>query len=731
MAAAKVLDDIDEKFCQCCVCFEQYKKPRQLQCLHRYCTECLEKMIAKESTDFKCPLCQEKIEVPENGVEGFKSDFYMNEILDYIKVKKSLKEDQILTCGDCSKQTKSSAYCFKCTGFLCEDCHTYHLSRKSLQEHRPHILSLEGVEAKNITLEKLSILKEAPRCQTHSQNQSQLCCKSCENRPICLTCTYGEHRNHDMYDVTELAKSEREKLKGQLKALDQWKNGIYETFSLIKMTEDEICSNAAKHLEESTKKYNKTKGSLESTERDIQRKIEVEENEIKRKLEENISRKDKGMEREIQQIREKYEIIEINHRTEAAQKSDALKTRSKQAQDDANAKRNRLALELQKVCTEVESEKREKLLNWEKFSSSVNSTVRKFENVTNTAENVLSSQDDWTAVHSIEAISKATEPLIQEMKRDYSNVAKLAIYVERQQEQEHLCSTEATVVHIDYIKAPGMYINSIACTWNGRLVISGGTSEKQNYISSMDMTGKIVSSKLGKHFNSVLFSPGCYCAPVNKLKIAVACQEDGIALFDISDGSYLNNHLGDFIRGCSRSKLRVACIAMDTVSNSIILGIYNNRNLYVLDESLNYKHTIRLPEIIAWPVDLIVHNSNIFVCDKEGRQAWAINMEGEEIHDFQKPEVSNKCNIPVSVCSDGKGFIYILWREEQFSCEQRCVVAQYRGNNSDITMEFLPFFSDAVSLCVASDSKFPKSKPKLVVITFRSARMHIFDLNGN
>ncbi|PIK39669.1 hypothetical protein BSL78_23487 [Apostichopus japonicus] len=597
MAAAKMLDDIDEKFCQCCVCFEQYKKPRQLQCLHRYCTECLEKMIDTNPHDFKCPLCQEKIDVPNNGVEGFKSDFYMNEILDYIKVKKSLKEDQSLTCGDCSKQTKSSAYCFKCIGFLCEDCHTYHLSRKSLQEHRPHILSLEDIEAKNITLEKLSILKEAPRCQTHPQNQSQLCCKSCANRPICLTCTYGEHRNHEMYDVTELAKSEREKLKRQLKALDEWKDRVYETLSQIKKTKDEIFTNAANYLDESTEKYNETKSSLESSQRNIQRKIKVEEQTVTRKLEENVRHTDMEMARDIEQIRKKYEKIKSNHHTDATKKSNALKTRSKQAQADANAKRKQLALELQKVRTEIESEKREKLLNWKKFSSKINSTVRKFENVTNTAENVLSSQDDWTAAHNIEVICQATEPLIQEMKRDYSSVAKLAIYVGKQQEKGHLCSTEATVVHIDGIKAAGLYINSVACTWNGRIVISGGTSDKKNYISLMDKTGIIVSSKLGTHFNSILFSPGCYCALVNRLKIAVACQEDGIALFGISDGSYLNKHLGDFIRGWSRSKLRVACIATDSVSNSIILGIYNNRNLYVLDESLNNKHTIRLQAI--------------------------------------------------------------------------------------------------------------------------------------
>ncbi|XP_071829591.1 uncharacterized protein [Apostichopus japonicus] len=731
MATAKVLDDIDEKFCQCCVCFEQYKKPRQLQCLHRYCTECLEKMIEKNPHDFKCPLCQEKIDVPKNGVEGFKSDFNMNEILEYIKVKKSLREDQILTCGDCSKQTKSSAYCFKCTGFLCEDCHTYHLSRKSLQEHRPHILSLEDVEAKNITLEKLSILKEAPRCQTHPQNQSQLCCKSCANRPICLICTYGEHKNHDIYDVTELAKSEREKLKRQLKALDEWKERVYETLSQIKMTKDEIFSNAANYLDESTEKYNETKSSLESTQRDIQRKIEVEEKKITRKLEENIRHTDMEMARDIEQIRKKYEQIKSNHHTEATKKSNALMTLSKQAQKDANDKRNQLALDLQEVCNKIESEKREKLLKWEKFSSEINSTVKKFENVTKTAENVLSSQDDWAAAHSIEAICQATEPLIQEMQRDYFNVAKLAIDVGRQQEKEYLCSSEATVVHFDRIKAAGLYINNIACIWNGGIVISGGTSDKQIYISLIDMTGKVLSFELGTHFNSILFSPGCYCAPVNKLKIAVAWQEDGIALYGISDGSYLSKHLGDFIRGWSRSKLRVACIATDSVSNCIILGIYNNRNLYVLDESLNYKHTIRLPERIAWPVDLIVHNSNILVCDKERRQAWAINRKGEEIHKFKMPEVSNKCKIPVSICSDGKGFIYILWREKQFSCEQRCVVVQYRGDNSDLTMEFQPFFSDAVSLCVASGLKIAKSKLKLVVITFQSAMMHVFDLHRN
>ncbi|XP_071829603.1 uncharacterized protein [Apostichopus japonicus] len=529
-----------------------------------------------------------------------------------------------------------------------------------------------------------------------------------------------------MYDVTELAKSEREKLKRQLKALDEWKDRVYETFSQIKKTKDEIFTNADNYLDESTKKYNETKSSLESSQLNIQRKIKVEEQTVTRKLEENVRHTDMEMARDIKQIRKKYEQIKSNHHTDATKKSNALKTRSKQAQEDANAKRKQLALELQKVRTEIESEKREKLLNWEKFSSKINSTVRKFENVTNTAENVLSSQDDWTAAHNIEVICQATEPLIQEMKRDYSSVAKIAIYVGKQREKGHLCSTEATVVHIDGIKTAGLYINSIACTWNGKIVISGGTSDKQNYISFIDMTGKNLSSKLGIHFNSVLSSPGCYCAPVNEFKITVACQENGIALYDIIDGSYLSKHLGDFIRGWSRSKQRVTCIATDSVTNSIFLCIYNNRDMYVLDERLNYKYTIRLPWAISWwPADLIVHNSNIFVCDIGGRQAWAINKKGAQIHEFQKPEVSKKCNIPVSICSDGKGFIYILWREEQFPCEQCCVVVQYRGDNSDITKEFMPFFSDAVSVCVT-----PHFKPKLLVITFQSAMMHIFDLNG-
>ena len=66
-----------EEFLTCPVCFEYYNEPRQLNCLHSFCTTCVDAIIQQNKAKgyFPCPMCMMRYDIPENGASDFKLDF--------------------------------------------------------------------------------------------------------------------------------------------------------------------------------------------------------------------------------------------------------------------------------------------------------------------------------------------------------------------------------------------------------------------------------------------------------------------------------------------------------------------------------------------------------------------------------------------------------------------------------------------------------------------------------
>ena len=116
-------------------------------------------------------------------------------------------------------------------------------------DHQRHTLKLDSIEAKNLTLEKLAALVENPRCQAHVNERAQLCCSSCENIPVCLACTYGDHRGHYLNDVTIIANSERTLLKLTLDEVNINESKLYELPSRIEACTMKLNQNVAKQTE--------------------------------------------------------------------------------------------------------------------------------------------------------------------------------------------------------------------------------------------------------------------------------------------------------------------------------------------------------------------------------------------------------------------------------------------------------------------------------------------------
>ena len=53
------------KYMSCAICFERFKEPKVLPCLHTYCKECLVKLMKKKGSDhiITCPECRQDIKV--------------------------------------------------------------------------------------------------------------------------------------------------------------------------------------------------------------------------------------------------------------------------------------------------------------------------------------------------------------------------------------------------------------------------------------------------------------------------------------------------------------------------------------------------------------------------------------------------------------------------------------------------------------------------------------------
>ena len=117
----------DDEF-MCGLCLAEYTDPRALPCLHVYCRECLDALMAR-SQDPKvvsCPVCRKQTNVPDCGsAEGFPSDFRTKRLQEWSKAldrrtAAQLPATQTCRCSGC-QSVQVTCICDTC-GPLCREC---------------------------------------------------------------------------------------------------------------------------------------------------------------------------------------------------------------------------------------------------------------------------------------------------------------------------------------------------------------------------------------------------------------------------------------------------------------------------------------------------------------------------------------------------------------------------------------------------------------------------------
>ena len=86
----------------CAVCYEMYKKPKYLHCHHSYCEECMAKLL-KESKII-CPECRETSTVPPEGIADLPNNFFINNLMDEVTLKRKVDGEEKATCDMCVEE---------------------------------------------------------------------------------------------------------------------------------------------------------------------------------------------------------------------------------------------------------------------------------------------------------------------------------------------------------------------------------------------------------------------------------------------------------------------------------------------------------------------------------------------------------------------------------------------------------------------------------------------------
>ena len=205
MAASRLKILTDHMSCP--ICYYLYKIPKVLPCQHSYCQECLSKL--EKNKQVTCPECREVAQVPDGGVEEFKTNFLISRLVNDCILKRKVDGEEELHCEACIEDEPVMTFCPECVLFMCQACDNNH--RRSRNTHQHSIILLTDLPSTREVKDKIKPKKQVFLCKKHDI-ELKFYCETCEEL-VCLYCTIKDHSTHSHDAIKEVADTHRENLK--------------------------------------------------------------------------------------------------------------------------------------------------------------------------------------------------------------------------------------------------------------------------------------------------------------------------------------------------------------------------------------------------------------------------------------------------------------------------------------------------------------------------------------
>lgn len=175
----------------CSICGELFKEPKTLPCLHTFCKECMQASLdtAERMKGQKtCPLCRSP--VPKDGIASIPTNFATNRLIEIFNSRGTSEgNNNAVNCDECEDGAVACMWCVDCEKSLCEECYKPHTKLKSLKSHKT-------VTMEEFTKSPKAMLTAAnPKpqyCSEHDDQPLDLYCNTC-SQLICRDCTYIDH----------------------------------------------------------------------------------------------------------------------------------------------------------------------------------------------------------------------------------------------------------------------------------------------------------------------------------------------------------------------------------------------------------------------------------------------------------------------------------------------------------------------------------------------------------
>ena len=219
----------------CPICYQLYKDPKVLPCQHSYCRECLNKL--EKNKQVTCPECRKVAEVPDGGIEEFKTNFFINRLVDDCILKRKVEGEEEVHCEACIENDPVTTFCPECVLFMCQACDSHHKRNRNTHQH--HVIPLTDLRTKQDIKDKVKPKKQVLLCKKHDI-ELKFYCETCKEL-VCLYCTTKAHSTHSHDAIKEVAAKHREQLKkttaplkGMITKLSQVHSNISDTKEMLK-----------------------------------------------------------------------------------------------------------------------------------------------------------------------------------------------------------------------------------------------------------------------------------------------------------------------------------------------------------------------------------------------------------------------------------------------------------------------------------------------------------------
>ncbi|XP_006859717.1 PREDICTED: E3 ubiquitin-protein ligase TRIM56 [Chrysochloris asiatica] len=216
-----LLEALSSDFLACKICLEQLQVPKTLPCLHTYCQACLAQL--PEDGHLRCPECREVVPVPPGGVAVFKTNFFVNGLLDLVTARAGgdlwAGKPACALCalmGGTNTGAPATARCLDCADSLCQACADGH--RCSRQTHTHRVVDLVGYRAGWYDEEARE--RQAAQCPQHPGEALRFMCQPC-SQLLCRECRLDPHLDHPCLPLAEAVQARRPGLEELLAGVDK------------------------------------------------------------------------------------------------------------------------------------------------------------------------------------------------------------------------------------------------------------------------------------------------------------------------------------------------------------------------------------------------------------------------------------------------------------------------------------------------------------------------------